>query len=61
MDVFNMLDPVQREVDRLRTRAEDAEGKRDCEGCRDRIGVPCLRAWKCERMKGGRNETGQTL
>lgn len=23
-----------------------------CRGCRDRLGVPCLKAWKCEKLNG---------
>lgn len=22
-----------------------------CRGCRDRLGVPCLKAWKCEKLE----------
>lgn len=27
-----------------------------CYGCAERFGVPCLKAWKCEKLGGGKND-----
>lgn len=55
-----MLDPIEYEIeyelDRMRAAGEAEEAKHDCEGCRRRVGIPCLIAKSCERWKDGRSE-----
>ena len=46
-----MFDPIADELDRMRTAGEAEESKHDCKGCRDRIGIPCLRAKNCKKLK----------
>ena len=53
MDVFDMIDPAMCELNALRVAGETEEAKHDCEGCRDRIGIPCLIAKSCKKIKGG--------
>lgn len=50
---FDMADPICRELDFLRKSGEEEENKHDCKGCEKRIGLPCLRAYSCERLKKG--------
>lgn len=54
MDVFDMMDPTMCELEAMRMAGEAEERKHDCNGCRDRIGIPCLIARSCTRFK----ETG---
>lgn len=51
MNVFDMMDPIACELDSRRRAGETEEAKHDCKGCRERVGVPCLKAYRCERMK----------
>ena len=53
MDRFDMLDPIACDLEARRRAGEAEEAKRDCTGCRERVGVPCLKAYKCERVKDG--------
>ncbi len=39
------------EVVARREAAEAEEKKHDCESCTERLGVPCLKAHSCTRMK----------
>jgi hypothetical protein len=52
MSVFDMFDPVACELDAMRRKGEAEEAKHDCEGCGERVGVPCLKAYRCEKPKG---------
>lgn len=51
MNVFDMMDPITCELDSRRRAGEAEEAKHDCKGCRERVGVPCLKAYRCERIK----------
>lgn len=51
MNAFDMFDPMIYELDAKRRAGEAEEAKHDCEGCRDRVGIPCLKAYRCERLK----------
>lgn len=51
MDVLDMMDPAMCELNALRAAGEAEEVKHDCEGCRDRIGIPCLIAKSCKKFK----------
>lgn len=51
MNVFDMLDPITCELDARQRTGEAEEAKHDCRGCRERVGVPCLKAYRCERWK----------
>lgn len=53
MSDFDMFDPMARELDEMRARGEAEERKHNCEGCRDRVGIPCLIAKSCRRLKEG--------
>lgn len=33
-----------------RRKTLEAQETKVCRGCVDRLGVPCLKAWKCERL-----------
>lgn len=35
-----------------RRKTLEAQETNVCIGCMDRFGVPCLKAWKCERLNG---------
>lgn len=50
MTAFDMLDPIARVLEARRRAGEAEEAKHDCRGCRDRVGVPCLKAYRCERV-----------
>lgn len=41
----------QTQVVARREAAEREEAKHDCEGCRERVGIPCLRVYRCDKMK----------
>lgn len=41
----------QTEVVARRIRGEQEEAKHDCKGCTERVGIPCLKAHRCERWK----------
>ena len=58
MTAFDMLDPIASDLEAKRRAGEAEEAKHDCTGCRERVGVPCLKAYRCERVKDGndRNE-----
>ena len=57
MDVIDMmLDPTVCELDRLRRQGEAEESKHDCKGCTKRVGIPCLIAKSCTRLKGAEHE-----
>lgn len=58
MSDFDMFDPMVRELDEMRARGEAEERKHNCEGCRDRIGIPCLIAKSCKRWKEEGHEAG---
>ncbi len=51
MNVFDMLDPITCELDARRRAGEAEEAKHDCKGCRERVGIPCLKAYRCERWR----------
>jgi len=51
MNVFDMLDPIACDLEARRRAGEAEEAKHDCTGCRERVGVPCLKAYRCERTK----------
>ena len=51
MNVFDMIDPIACELEAKRRAGEAEEAKHDCEGCRERVGIPCLKAYRCERLK----------
>lgn len=51
MSAFDMLDPMACELDTMRRKGEAEEAKHDCEGCQERVGIPCLKACRCERTK----------
>lgn len=51
MNVFDMMDPIACELDSRRRAGEAEEAKHDCKGCRERVGVPCLKAYRCEKVK----------
>lgn len=53
MDVFDVMDPTMCELNALRAAGEAEEAKHDCNGCRDRVGIPCLIAKSCKKIKGG--------
>lgn len=45
-----------KEVVARRIAAEKEEEKHDCKNCRNRVGIPCLRVFRCEKMKGDNKE-----
>lgn len=51
MNIFEMMDPITYELDAKRRAGEAEEAKHDCRGCRERVGIPCLKAYRCERWK----------
>lgn len=51
MNIFDMLDPIACELDAKRRAGEAEEAKHDCKDCRERVGIPCLKAYRCERLK----------
>lgn len=51
MNIFEMMDPITYELDAKRRAGETEEAKHDCRGCRERVGIPCLKAYRCERWK----------
>lgn len=51
MNEFDMLDPIACDLELRRKEGEAEEAKHDCTGCRERVGVPCLKAYRCERVK----------
>lgn len=46
----------QTEVVSKRKAYEEEEKKHDCSNCRERIGVPCLKAYRCERTHENRSD-----
>ena len=53
MNAFDMFDPIACDLEARRKTGEAEEAKHDCTGCRERVGVPCLKAYRCERAKDG--------
>ena len=51
--MFDMMDPIESELNAMRSAGETEEAKHDCKGCRDRVGIPCLIAKSCKKIKGG--------
>lgn len=51
MNIFEMMDPITYELDAKRRAGEAEEAKHDCRGCRERVGIPCLKAYRRERWK----------
>ena len=43
----------QTEVVARRIAAEKEEEKHDCGNCKERIGIPCLKVYRCEKLKKG--------
>ena len=41
----------QAEVVARRIKDEMEETKHDCKNCTERVGIPCLKVWRCERLK----------
>ena len=54
--MFDMMDPIESELNAMRSAGETEESKHDCIGCRDRIGIPCLRAKSCKKLKAENEE-----
>lgn len=54
MNAFDMLDPISCDLEARRRAGEAEEAKHNCTGCRERVGVPCLKAYRCERRKDER-------
>lgn len=40
----------QTEVVARRIAAENEEIKHDCKNCNERVGIPCLKVYRCERI-----------
>ena len=55
MTAFDMLDPIACDLEARRRAGEAEEAKHDCKGCTERVGVPCLKAYRCERAKNDSN------
>jgi len=51
MNALDMFDPIASDLEARRRAGEAEEAKHDCTGCRERVGVPCLKAYRCERTK----------
>ena len=51
MSVFDMMDPMARELDQMRAAGYAAENGHPCEGCSRRVGIPCLHARNCTRKR----------
>lgn len=49
---------MEYELHRMRAAGEAEEAKHDCEGCRDRVGIPCLIARSCKKMKKAAEQKG---
>lgn len=54
--MFDMMDPIESELNAMRLAGETEETKHDCKGCSDRIGIPCLRAKSCKKLKSENEE-----
>ena len=44
-----MLDTIDYELNQMRLKGELEEAKHNCKNCRDRVGIPCLKAYRCEK------------
>ena len=54
MSIFD--DPIEHELNRMRVAGFEEESKHDCEGCKERIGIPCLVAKSCKKLKNTETE-----
>lgn len=46
----------QTEVVARRIAAEKEEEKHDCENCNERFGLPCLKVYRCDKLKDAERE-----
>ena len=51
MSGFDIFDPMAMELDAMFREAEAEEQRHDCEGCTERMGIPCVIAKSCTRVK----------
>ena len=56
MNIFEMIDPIVCDLKARRRAGEAEEAKHDCTGCQKRVGVPCLKAYRCERTHENRSD-----
>lgn len=52
------MDAIEMALQEMRLKGEAEEAKHDCKGCTRRVGIPCLIAKSCDRIKeGSKHET----
>ena len=56
MNAFDMLDPIACDLEARRRAGEAEEAKHDCKGCTERVGGPCLKAYRCEKSNENRSD-----